>query len=150
LSDDDHAIYSLVDGTRAFTGTVGGVTPVADSDLATKGYADSISGVFAENTDVDSAAAEVVDSFADTDGNSVVWSYLVKSNAGTNLRAGTVIAVWDPTGNTVEYTDTSTDDIGDTSGVDLSVDITSDNVRLMCSTTSDNWSVYVQRKSILG
>lgn len=40
LGDDDHTIYSLVDGTRAFTGTVGGITPSASSDLATKGYVD--------------------------------------------------------------------------------------------------------------
>lgn len=41
LGDDDHTQYSLVDGTRAFTGTVGGITPVSASDLATKGYVDS-------------------------------------------------------------------------------------------------------------
>lgn len=40
LSDDDHSQYSLADGTRAFSGTVGGITPAADSDLATKGYVD--------------------------------------------------------------------------------------------------------------
>lgn len=44
LSDDDHTQYSLVDGTRAFTGTVGGVTPAADADLATKLYVDTVSG----------------------------------------------------------------------------------------------------------
>ncbi len=48
LSDDDHIQYSLVDGSRAFTSTVGGITPVADSDLTTKQYVDdaitSVSG----------------------------------------------------------------------------------------------------------
>ena len=48
LGDDDHTQYSLVTGARAFTGTVGGITPVADSDLTTKLYVDdaitSISG----------------------------------------------------------------------------------------------------------
>jgi hypothetical protein len=39
--DDDHAQYSLVDGTRAFTGTVGGITPVVDADLVTKAYVDA-------------------------------------------------------------------------------------------------------------
>jgi hypothetical protein len=38
---DPHTQYSLVAGTRPFTGTVGGITPVANSDLATKGYVDS-------------------------------------------------------------------------------------------------------------
>lgn len=44
LDDDDHTIYSLVDGTRAFSATVGGVTPTLDAHLATKGYVDSVSG----------------------------------------------------------------------------------------------------------
>jgi len=41
LGDDDHTQYALVDGSRDFTGTVGGVDPVADTDFATKGYVDS-------------------------------------------------------------------------------------------------------------
>ncbi len=40
LTNDDHELYSLVAGSRAFTGTVGGITPSADSDLTTKGYVD--------------------------------------------------------------------------------------------------------------
>ena len=39
--DDDHTIYSLVDGTRAFSGVVGGVTPTDHPHLATKEYIDS-------------------------------------------------------------------------------------------------------------
>ncbi|MGC9309832.1 MAG: DUF2793 domain-containing protein, partial [Candidatus Nanoarchaeia archaeon] len=42
LTDDDHEQYILVDGTRAFTGPVGGVTPSAGSDLATKDYVDGL------------------------------------------------------------------------------------------------------------
>lgn len=41
LGDDDHTQYILVDGSRGFTNTVSGVTPVLDSDLATKAYVDS-------------------------------------------------------------------------------------------------------------
>jgi hypothetical protein len=42
LTNDDHEQYILVDGTRAFTGPVGGVTPSAGADLATKDYVDSL------------------------------------------------------------------------------------------------------------
>jgi hypothetical protein len=42
LGDDDHTQYTLVDGTRAFTGTVGGITPTADAHLTTKGYVDGL------------------------------------------------------------------------------------------------------------
>ena len=43
LADDDHTIYSLADGTRPFSSTVGGVIPTLDAHLATKGYVDSVS-----------------------------------------------------------------------------------------------------------
>lgn len=35
------ATWTYIDGTRAFTGTMGGITPVADADLATKLYVDT-------------------------------------------------------------------------------------------------------------
>lgn len=41
LSDDDHTQYIRVDGTRAFTGTVSGITPTSTAHLSTKGYVDS-------------------------------------------------------------------------------------------------------------
>ncbi len=40
--DDDHTIYSLADGTRAFTGTVAGIDPTVSSHLTTKEYVDSV------------------------------------------------------------------------------------------------------------
>ena len=41
LTDDDHTNYSLVDGTRPFTGTISGILPTEDNHLATKEYVDS-------------------------------------------------------------------------------------------------------------
>ena len=41
LGDDDHTLYSLVDGTRPFSGVVGGVIPTDHAHLATKEYVDS-------------------------------------------------------------------------------------------------------------
>ncbi|MHA1883082.1 MAG: hypothetical protein ACTSUO_08560 [Candidatus Thorarchaeota archaeon] len=40
LDDDDHPQYVLADGSRAFSGVVSGVTPIADDHLATKEYVD--------------------------------------------------------------------------------------------------------------
>ena len=40
-TESDHSIYSLIDGTRAFTGTVVGVTPTLSTHLVTKGYVDN-------------------------------------------------------------------------------------------------------------
>ncbi|MCA9313245.1 hypothetical protein KDA08_02880, partial [Candidatus Saccharibacteria bacterium] len=36
----DLSAYTLVDGTRSFTGTISGITPTDDAHLATKGYID--------------------------------------------------------------------------------------------------------------
>ena len=44
LGNDDHTHYSLVDGTRAFTGVVSGVTPTSNAHLATKLYVDGVAG----------------------------------------------------------------------------------------------------------
>jgi len=41
LSDDDHTHYSRADGTRAFTGVVGGIDPILSTHLATKNYVDT-------------------------------------------------------------------------------------------------------------
>lgn len=44
LDEDDHPQYILADGTRAFSSTVSGVSPIANAHLATKLYVDTISG----------------------------------------------------------------------------------------------------------
>ena len=49
-------------------------------------------------------------------------------NDGTNYRAGTVMSVWSP--STVEYTDTSTNDIGNTAQASFVVDAVSGVARL--------------------
>lgn len=39
--DSIHTPYSRIDGTRAYTGEVAGVTPTQDASLATKQYVDN-------------------------------------------------------------------------------------------------------------
>ena len=89
-----------------------------------------------ENTDIDSAAAEVVAQVA-ISYTASFFDFVVKK--GTNVRSGTVYACHD--GTNVEFTETSTQDLGDTSDVTLSVDISGGNMRLRATTTSDDWSV---------
>ena len=96
----------------------------------------------ASNIDIDTGT-ETVDSFADTIGDGAIWFYVVKKS--TNLRTGIVMAAWEATGNTVEYTGSRTLDIGDTSDLALAVDIDSDTVRLRATAASDDWEVRVQR-----
>ena len=60
-------------------------------------------------------------------------------NDGTNYRSGTIMSIWD--GSSVQFNDNSTLDIGDTSGVVLSVDISGTDARLRATVTTDNWNI---------
>jgi hypothetical protein len=93
-----------------------------------------------ENTDIDSAAAEVVAQVAHATYTAAFFDFVVKK--GTNVRSGTVYACHNGDSTPlVEFTETSTNDLGDTSDVTLSVDISGTNMRLLATVTSDDWSV---------
>ena len=92
---------------------------------------------YEQNTDVDSAAAEAVASVVKATHTAAFFDYVIKK--GTNVRAGVVTACHD--GTNVEYAETSTVDLGDTSDVTLSVDISGTLMRLIATTTSNDWSV---------
>ena len=89
-----------------------------------------------ENTDVDTGT-ETVANVAIATYTAAFFDFVIKN--GTNVRSGTVYACHD--GTNVEFTETSTNDLGDTSDVRLSVDISGANMRLLATATSDNWSV---------
>jgi hypothetical protein len=59
----------------------------------------------------------------------------------SNIRAGTVMATWLPNTSTVEYTDTSTADLGNTSDVNFDVIIVSQSFQLVANSVSSNWTV---------
>jgi hypothetical protein len=65
------------------------------------------------------------------------FDYTIAS--ASNARAGTVMSVWN--GNNVQFTDNSTLDIGSTSAVTMSVDLSGGNVRLLAGSTSGTWDV---------
>ena len=91
-----------------------------------------------KNIDVDSAAAETVITVAGISTyTAAFFDFVIKK--GTNVRAGTVYSCHD--GTNVEFTETSTVDLGDTSDVSLSVDISGTNMRLRATVTSDDWIV---------
>jgi hypothetical protein len=88
------------------------------------------------NTDVDTGTETIAQVQKGTY-TAVFFDFVIKN--GTNVRAGTVYSCHD--GTNVEFTETSTVDLGDTSDVSLAVDISGTNMRLRATTTSDNWSV---------
>ena len=89
-----------------------------------------------ENTDVDTGT-ETVASVAIATYTAAFFDFVIKKT--TNVRSGTVYACHD--GTNVEFTETSTNDLGDTSDVTLSVDISGTNMRLLATVTSNDWSV---------
>jgi hypothetical protein len=113
------------------------------SDLTVNGGDIQIDSAFLsnqENTDIDSAAAGVVAQVAHATYTAAFFDFVVKK--GTNVRSGTVYACHNgDTTPLVEFTETSTNDLGDTSDVTLSVDISGANMRLVATVTSDDWSV---------
>jgi hypothetical protein len=82
------------------------------------------------------ASTTIVAQVATASYSAAFFDYAVIS--GSNSRAGTVMSVWN--GGSVEYTDTSTSDIGNTDQVTMSVDLSGANVRLK-STTTSAWTV---------
>ena len=64
----------------------------------------------------------------------------------SNARAGNIMAIF--SGTSVQYTETSTLDIGSTTGVTFSVAISSGNAVLRVSATTNNWSVKTIIRSI--
>ena len=96
------------------------------------------------NTDVDTGT-ETVASAPISSYSGYFFDYVV-SNGG-NFRAGTVTAV-EYDGN-VEFTETSTNDIGDTSDLTLYCDgANGSDMKLRATATSDNWSVKVKMRLI--
>ena len=96
-----------------------------------------------ENTDIDTGA-ETVAEVSMADYTAAFFDFVIKK--GTNVRSGTVYACHDGgSPPVVEFTETSTQDLGDTSDVVLSVDKTGSGggskMRLLATVTSDDWSV---------
>jgi hypothetical protein len=80
----------------------------------------------------------ICSSIPETFGYGAYFDYYVMS--GTTMRLGTVMGVWNGIG--AEYTDTSTLDLGgDTSQVDLSVNLSGGNVNLIATISSGTWTI---------
>ncbi len=90
-----------------------------------------------ENIDIDSVASEMVAQYPTDKCFALYFDYVVKK-AG-NMRVGTVMACHD--GVNVTFTETSTNDLGNTSDVTLYADISGGNLRLMATTLTNDWIV---------
>ena len=125
-------------GGGTFTGNVSinGQLNVGDSnaDILQVGLKSVVA--YGENTDVDTGT-ETIKELAIATYQAAFFDFVIKK--GSNIRAGTLTAAHD--GTNVEFNEVSTVDLGDTTDVKLSVDISSGNMRLRATTLSNDWSV---------
>jgi len=96
------------------------------------------------NPDVDTGT-EIVASVSTGSYDGAFFDYVVKN--GANRRVGTVMVVWDNSGNT-EHTDVSTNDIGTTTDVVFTTDILSGTARLKATVNTDNWVIKTAVRAI--
>jgi hypothetical protein len=90
------------------------------------------------NTDVDTGT-EVVATVQTGSYDAAFFDYVVKK--GSNYRAGTVMAVWEAGTTNVEFTDTSTNDLGNTADITFTVDILTATARLKATAVSNDWYI---------
>jgi hypothetical protein len=89
------------------------------------------------NIDVD-PTTEVIATVPSSSYDAAFFDYVIKKS--TNYRAGTVTVVWDKNGN-IEHMDNSTNDLGSTAEVVLSLDSSGGNIRLIATVATNDWTV---------
>ena len=82
----------------------------------------------------------VVDSFPDTLGKYAKWDYCISK--GTHIRGGTITGVWDSGSTSVQYEDSGTEDVGDTTDVaGFTMTNASSTVELKIVAASTGWTI---------
>lgn len=68
--------------------------------------------------------------------------------SASNMRAGTVMSIWEAGTSNINFTETTTTDIGDTSGVVISAVITGSEAALQVNTPTSDWKIKTIIRSI--
>ena len=92
---------------------------------------------YSNNAAILSGSTANIASFATSSYMAGFFDYVASSNG--NARAGTVFTVWN--GNSLEFTETSTNDIGSTTNLVLSASLLAGAVRLQGTSLSGSWNV---------
>ena len=135
--------YTTVDARLPVGATNGHVLTVDSAEAAgMKWAAGGGSSLLTEFSDTAISASGMVNEFNPTDDGFGYWEFMVED--GTNFAQWTVHVVWDDSAGTVSYRTAKTNDIGDTSGITFTADMSgaTGTVRLMATRTSGTWNVY--------
>jgi len=139
FSDQDRLSIYGRNSIKLYSGAISSVlrlTLAADSAFVGNVKIDSALLSNQENTNVDTGT-EAIASVVLATYTAAFFDFVIKK--GTNVRSGTVYACHD--GTNVEFTETSTNDLGDTSDVTLNVVISTIYLQLQATTTSDDWII---------
>jgi hypothetical protein len=139
ISSSFAATASLVLGTissasyatnadTASTGVNFRISNTLTLDATLTDYADINSSVVGSNN----LFTQATESFT-----SAFFKYTVAN--GSNARTGEAMAIWN--GNSVQYTDNSTTDVGSTTAVTASVSLVSGDVQFNMQTNSSGWRI---------
>jgi hypothetical protein len=113
-----------------------------DSGLVTIDSNTKINGSLNINTDsLDNlnSGDNIISTIDKTKYRSAFFDYYIDN--GTSIRCGTVMSVWNSSGNT-KYTDFSTGDLnGSTESLSFYTDVLNNDVRLVATITSGTWSI---------
>jgi hypothetical protein len=156
-SDMNVRFYATSNGTLSFEGTAGQLFSVTNDLTGTIFSVNDISGlpimeVFSDNTilmgDYQDPMLLTTRKITQTNsGSFIVYSiptgsydgafieYTIKS--GSNARAGTIMSTW--AGSSIEFTETTTMDIGNTNPVSLSMILSGSNAVLTGSSSIGSW-----------
>jgi len=126
------------------TTTLSGVDETQTGNLPVAGsvaWGDITSRPYIVNASNNSATATTtIANVAHATYTAAFFDFVIKN--GTNVRAGTVYACHNGASTPlIEFAETSTVDLGDTSDVTLAVDISGANMRLRATTTSSTWTI---------
>ena len=89
------------------------------------------------NPDIASGTTETIASIATGSYTAAFFDFVATS--GTSARAGSVMTVWN--GSSLEFAETSTQDINNTSNLKLSATLSGENVLLQGTSVAGSWSV---------
>ena len=90
------------------------------------------------------AGNNVIYSLTTSSYDGAFFDYVAKS--GSNARAGNIMALW--SGTSVNFTETTTTDFGNTSGLAFTAFISGSNLVLSGSTSTANWNIKTIIRSI--
>jgi hypothetical protein len=132
-------IFQSGTAVNSFAGNVGigTITPGAKLDVQGTLIVSSSILQYSNNASITSGSTANVASFSTGSYTAGFFDYVATS--GTNARAGTVFTVWNA--NNVEFTETSTNDIGSTSNLILSASLSAGAIRLQATSLTGTWSV---------